>query len=76
MRTPMTGRRCAEKTFYVFFMFGGPYRGRYAKIRARSYEKAKYVAWERWGHEVAEIYRDEETATAKIRAFGLREAIC
>lgn len=74
MRTPMTNRKCAEKTFYVFFMYGGPYRGTYAKIRARSYEKAKYTAWERWGHEVADIYSDEEMASAKIHAFKLSEA--
>lgn len=76
MRTPTTARKCAFKTFYVFFAFGGKYSGQYAEIQARSLEKAKYDALIKYGVEnVRGVYADEEQAKAKIRAFELKRKI-
>lgn len=72
MRTPITSRKCALKSFYVFFKLGGAMAGQCAEIQARSHEKAKYLAWEKWGHEVAGVYADKEQAEAKAKAFKLK----
>jgi len=46
--------------------------GQCAEIQARSHEKAKYLAWDKWGHEVAGVYADKEQAEAKAKAFNLK----
>lgn len=71
MRVPLTSRQCSYKTFYVFFKFGGKFNGCYTVLRAQSYEKAKYLAWERYGHEVAGVFSDSGRAEGKIAAFKL-----
>ena len=60
MRTPITSRKCALKSFYVFFKFGSSKAGQCTEIQARSHEKAKYLAW------------DKEQAEAKEKAFNLK----
>lgn len=76
MKTPVTARKCAFKTFYVFFAFGGKYSGQYAEIQARSLEKAEYEAWTRFGiTNVRSILADKAQAESRIKAFELKRNI-
>lgn len=72
MRTPLTNRQCAYKTFYIFFAFGGKYSGRYAVIQAQSYEKAQLKALEEYGAcEIRGVVKNKEQAESRIAAYKL-----
>lgn len=69
-----TARVGHDKTYYVFFNMGGKYDGCYARIKASCYERARAVAYGKYGYQhVGGIESNEEYAVNKVKAYKLVE---
>ena len=69
-----TSRVGHNKTYYVFFNMGGKYDGCYARIKTTAYERARAIAYSKYGYQyVGSIERNEEYAINKVNAYRLVE---
>lgn len=69
-----TARESKGKTYYVFFNMGGKYDGCYARIKTTAYERARAIAYSKYGYQyVRSIESNEEYAVNKVKAYKLVE---
>lgn len=69
-----TARESKCKTYYVFFNMGGKYDGCYARVKASCYERARAIAYSKYGYQyVGSIEGNEEYAINKVNAYRLIE---
>lgn len=69
-----TARVSRNKTYYVFFNMRGKYSGGYARIKANCYDRAKAIAYARFGYQnIGSIESNEEYAQNKVKAFKFVE---
>ena len=69
-----TARESKGKTYYVFFNMGGKYDGCYTRIKANCYDRARAIAYGKYGYQyIGSIERNEEYAINKVKVYGLVE---
>lgn len=74
MKQRLTGKKVSKRKYYIFFNIVGKYSKLYTILYDENIDRAKYQAYEKFGHfNVGCIENDEEKAKAKIESFDFKK---